>query len=486
MTEIFLDELKTYLFPDISEEIISSPIYKDHIQNYFTISQTTYFYRGYLKPSINLRAQIYRAVELSDKNKEFIIFYSFNGIIIRSFTQTPNSISTDFDFYFHQGDEFVFIPPNYHQIKETELSYYQKLIQSFCQSERVNGKILSMQERANTFLFLALIKKDETLPTKWSEFLTGGVTRLYNFPANRLQAVLDTFSWKVRESFNLANDGQIIIKVRSTSLDDFEEKHNQIIEKANNPDFYMTDWYKLDLQKNIKSQQAAFGITRLLAQEWQVLPLVNTNRIYLKNKGYRTCNNELFQIAEKNFLSDQLKNIVNLEGWDPISLTDYSEMDNWEIFGLIGLDSGHFCSVLDLVQLSKNPLTQQEFSLEFSENLKNLVNLMPTTFRKGYPIQSFKPELIIKPKEKNISCYIKTNKENLFWKISYNLPENVIDYIVELINIKWTNGSIFSNLTHWDDYKLLFNPQAYHVFDENIDETNLSKIKEKLRILDSL
>lgn len=507
MTDSCLNELSTYQFPNISKDQLLEDPYKIYTQMYIQLSDDFDFFHGYCKPNPIRRAQIYRALQFSTDPKhlndqklhslsfndnlqnEYIVFNTPDGLVIK---KKKNCHLDKYEILLNESDQLVFIPPKYDQLSEYEFSYYRRLLSNFVHSEKIPGTILFTVEQDCKFLFVALTSPIRTkLSKKWTQYIQGGVIRKYKFPSHYLLAVLNNFPWLVRKKFKILPDKDICIWIRSPSLDDFEFQLNKIYAQSYHSEFNMMDWYHIDLlDVIINNELAVIGIIRLLVDNWIVIPLIKTSRLYILNKTDSDCSLEIIQ--------KRLKEIENfdLEGFEPFTVRRYDEMSVLEKLGLIKTPQNHWYSILSLYQSSwthtnknfRDPLTNLKFSKGFKSELIQICKNIHPIFNRGFPPKLFEPELITVETESEfpkILFYVKLDSKNssdlnpeqiLFWKIpdfrSYQpeFAKLTLDAI-QLIVSKWSDKSLFQARTFYKDIYLIFNPQALYVWEKTLSRT---------------
>ena len=240
---ILFEELSTYQFPQVSSEELLLEPHRAYTEMYIQQSQGYHFFRGYINPTILERAKIYRALDFShtlshtlgqgksssescSEGYPYILFVSSKAVVIK---KRPDYEFPQYDFFLSQSDQYVFVPPGADRTDQYDFVYLRRLLSNFNSTERISGKILFNQEQDRYFLMLALDRplRDE-LTRKWTEYIQGGVIRCFDFRPDRLDQTLTYFGWSERDHFEILSNGLIRIWVRSSSLDDFQQKVTSI------------------------------------------------------------------------------------------------------------------------------------------------------------------------------------------------------------------------------------------------------------------
>lgn len=467
MNDADLLELSQFQFPSITIDELTTQPYLAYVQDYKYKYGEYKFYRGFKNPDIYERAKIYRAIDLCcDDNMtmdNFIIFNSSEGLIIKC-KHIP--IDSEFDLYLSQDNSYIYIPINCNKLDQYNYSYYRRMLNTFKTNERINCKVIRMNEINNTLLFLS---SKNPLPVdlniKWKEFTQSiGVIRKFIIPSDKLCKSMQMFPWEYRVSFLIIDD-MIELTVRSCSLDDFETRL-KTIESSDS----ITLKY-IDLDFIIKDEYEAFGLLRILNRN-DVIPLMNTSRIYFTDD------------LDLNLIEQYEYNGILPEGSEIYTQEDYSEMSKYRLASLIKVPTGNLYSLLDIYRNPKkeDPYTREEYSQDFILQIEDIMNNLKGIFTIGFPPDRFEPELVIIESEpdmiiQTISFYIKIrNILSVFWIIpdlrntEYN--KITLDAISILVK-KWSDGSLFKNSNIYSDINLLFSPIALHVFEQTINNLNI-------------
>lgn len=502
MNDTHLLELSQFQFPSIGIDRLTSDPYQSYVQDYKDKYGEYKFYLGFINPTVNERAKIYRAIDLccSLQNhdekfslKDFIIFNSSEGLIIKC-KHVSTELSTNFNHYLSQDDNCIFVPDNCDKLDQYNYSHYRRMLNNFTISERINCKVIRMNENNNILLFLSSEKSfaDYDLKTKWYEYIHGGIIRKCQVASNKLCIALKVFSWVYRSTFSI--DGEYIeLVVKSSSLSDFESR----LDIINNSDPIELNHLNLDF--TINDEYEAFGLLQIISKQMEdvshIIPLVGTNRVYYDKS---LIEDMIYQYQPEYELPD---------GCEIFTQDEFNEMSKYRIASLIKAPSGNLYSFLDIYRNPKkeDPHTRQNFPVEFIDQMNHTINKLKGIFLTGFPPMTFNPELITVESGYDsiiptISFYIRLSgtesTTEVFWIIPDLRDTEYSKITFDAIGIlvkKWSDGSLFKNsfpytniIPDWrgidsciaknpdyGDIHLVFSPIALYVFEQTINNLTI-------------
>lgn len=487
MSEITdLSELTQYHFPNIPIERLNEETYRSYIRIYSSLSASLKFYRGFDRPDSILQAKIYRAVRLTygshDKEPQpesCMIFRSPHGLVIKVKEIYPE-LDRSFDIYLSQPDNCVFLPPGYDRLDRYEFPYYHDLLLNFKKNleSLERSTLIRCSESNSEFLFLCLQEpSDFDLSSEWRNYLQGGLHRKITLSPGQVPEAFRRFRWSERVQTEI-KQGQVILTIRCTPLDEFNKRIDQINEEDG--------WILHDLGIPIENEQEAVGLLRKVGSK-NLIPLIGSSWCCLQS--------ELVKKVEASLMDWPQEEIPN--GVEVFTQVDFSEMSSLQRSSLIRAPNKTFYSFLGLYEQTRgesktDPLTRQTYSEEFLKKLDEEFELINGPFLDGFPNALFDPQLITicpdlteEVTEPSISFYLQTTNHeevdtHLFWRIPDLRRTEFASLTLEAIQtlvLRWSDRSLFKGYRpeRRMNPNLIFSPSAYYVFEKNAQEIDLGR-----------
>lgn len=385
-------------------------------------------FRTYFNPNSSLRAQIYRAVQLSPS---VYIFLENNDVVLKGQEE-------EYLRHYQASEDLTFSPKECTCLNIDESYYYYRIINNFIQDQKITGLAYELLDHDKTFLYISLKQKVEQIERLWDEYLRGGVIYKISFHQKLVFEMLRTFKWDQQIKFEIKGD-----QIEGT----FRSKTKKAITSQGQEE--KVDY--IEIPEIIQDYYEAIGIIQLVQEE--VSPLIQTHRIYFKSPNKE----KIKQIV------DSYQGItLPREGIEIFSQEEFKSMSRFRQASLIKACSGNYYSIVDLYQscISKDPLTRQPFDKDFLKKINLNLSLEQTLL----------PELLVTTLNEKISFYVKiSSKKELFWTI----PNAKLSLeLTKVLVMKWTDGSLFNprvRVTEEVDPYLIFSPKAIYLFEQKFE-----------------
>lgn len=486
-------ELSQYHFPNVALDQLQKHPYYNYTQMYYTLSSHLQFFKGFLNPSTELKAKIYRAIHLANAKQslstdDFIIFTSEDGLIIKCKEVLNEAFNSCFEQHLNEPDSCVFIPEGCQQLNKYEFPYYRKLLLLFAQNlPQIKASVLTFSGNNPDFLFLCCeVSPDLDLAELWQEYLNGGLLRKHTFKLNELASALQVFDWKYRHAFEITSDHEVTMVVKCTSLETWQTKLQQITPATE-------DYSLLQLKVPIYTPQEAFGILRILQAAnldvSSVMPLVGTDHMLVLTAQL----NQVEQILNQTSSRTDLPSGVEIFTQMP-----FDQMNLWAQHGLIKAPSEQHYSFLHLIEYNSNtdPLTRQEYTSDFKQSLEQIMQETQGIFMQAFPPIKFDPQLITTQKDGFVVCQMECFAQKYtFWHIP-DLRDtqyaSITMQAIQILVVKWTDRSLFKGYHSEScmDLMLVFHPLAYYLFKKHTwpeqPDQQAQQLQEQLEILASV
>lgn len=479
MDDDALHELVRFQFPRAGTSELLSKRYLPYVQMYRDLYSKYIFYKGFVRPDHITRAKIYRALQLCCDNrynmKDIIVFTTIDGLIIKTLYAEDEEFTELFDIYFNQDEFYVFVPPGCDKLSREKYAYYRRALNNFIENEQLSCEIYKANEHDSIFLFVSLTSP-RSLTQAWKEYMEGGVIRDLLITNNQLVAAIQIIPWYNRIGYEITSEDNIIIKVRSSSCQNFN-KQREMIESH-----IRVELEYLQMENIITDIYEALGIIRALSgfKDKKIIPLPGTNRIYTEK--------DVQDI--KDVLDNYMPDIERIpEGVEIFTQEEFVTMSKWKLASLIRTPSDKLYFALDLYKhLDLDPITREEFTNEFKASVREILDVELMT---GINIEPGLPELIMLSSEpeaniKTVSFYIKIKNHTVaFWIIpDLSTTEYAVITLeaIRLLVIRWTDRSLFSSKLpgmcdiemnmNGIDLHLIFSPQLLYIFEQTTKKLN--------------
>lgn len=312
--------------------------------------------------------------------------------------------------------------------------------------------------------------------------------------------------------------------------------------------------YYLDLDSTISSELSLMGIVRLLGDQWRVWPLMGTNRIYLENIKSKSCTNSLIR-SRLNYLatnslkdssgvgdsgkeessgkdtnpgkeessgiegelSEEERAYCNLIAYPSFELNDREDV---EIFTMMSFESlpaldrvglirvnQHWYSILGLYQSGYtkklvDPLTRQILSPELTQQIHEIVGLLPPSLTTGFPPPTKQFKLIQTTSTYNSTKFVEffllselpalgpelPGERVFLWAVpdfreceDDDLKNMTLDAI-EIITLKFSNQVIFQDRRHHQDVHLNLDPRMLYLCERSYGNLHSKDYHELLTL----
>lgn len=437
-------------------------------------------FKEYDNPSNLQIAKIYRAINKSNiaiircqwiPNQKFYIYVS----------QMPSVVlQNSYNIFMNQTDLYVFAPFDTFSICEIE--YNKRLLKNFMKCEQIHGTIICDKE--TEFIFISLDIPYTNLAIAWKEFITGGIKRKLIIDLMLVEQYFEIIPWKNNLRFKLVQGSEKEIEI--TYICNSKEQHYEWLNKIQHNKRGKFRG-RLNLSQIITDEHMAYGICRLLKDITEVLPLIGTNIILLKEKSYINYVEQCLNEYEAYPIKDE-------ELVDIFTQQSINEMNKYERMSLIGAGPYTFLNVYMTSKRGKykDPITREICDIE-----KDFIfsNIFLDSFWK---MENNEPEIIIENRNTKVYFNIKYINEIVnFWTIpDYRTLEakyaDITEMAIQLIIIKWNDKTIFSNIICGDDLLLYFSKIVLHAF-EGTDifekagdiDVQYQEIKKKIQMINS-
>ena len=481
-----LQGLPQYLFPGLSSGELHKDPYLPFTKMYLSTVTDSTFYRGYLRPSPLERAKIYRALTLccAGDIRKFLIFTSSEGLIIRT-KPVPHLalISDRFDQLLKDPDDLIFLPRGNEHLTEDQYPYHYKLLQLFRKTLSIDTRIISMQEYESKMLFLSGEKSLKGIQKRWNRFLGGTLTQKIFFSPFQIKSALAIYPWTYREQFKVQPD-QIQLSVLEYLPENAQKRCSLINESVGD-----LGLHTVDIGVPVLNQHELFGLLLILSEIWSdkisdMIPLIGTSKLILPYSP------DLTQTSIRNAILQFTPPLLPESEVEIYTQEPFLEMSNLKKANLIKAPSGHWYSLVDLVQtqLEKDPITREEFSFEFRDIVQRKLDQTKIGLQGFPPPKCPEPECIqVTSEEGGNSFYIRVSHEETFllWKLP-PMDDDFISDVTTILKIKLTDGSLFGPfketcIKYKLDPTLILAPGVYSLFHEILENPAVVFTEEKVR-----
>jgi hypothetical protein len=240
------DELNRYQIPPGT---LDSDTVGNYRRLYLKMSQGKVFFRGYVQPEPELRARIYRTVDIL-KYYNFITLNTTYGMVIKC---PPLPLGLEIEEVFDRLllEERVFVPKGCDKLVNSEFHYYRRLLSSFVRDHQIPAKIVMNVELDRFFLFLSyFVDPPARIENLWKQYLQGGIQKTIAFTPDRLISVCENFPWadRVRWECYPGEPDIIRLTVRTRTKRDFDERIGRIRHRP--PQIKLYRYNLLDVLQN--------------------------------------------------------------------------------------------------------------------------------------------------------------------------------------------------------------------------------------------
>jgi len=453
------DELDAYQIPNIDRTVSS-----EYVRFYTKMSLGRVFFRGYIRPDIETRAKIYRAIDilnLRHKQANFINLNTPYGLVIKH-SQCEDTWSFDSEYdelTAWDANDVVFVPKGYDSLQSDKFGWHRRLLNCFVKDCELIARIIMNTECDRYFLFLSfpLPGLYPDVGELWKDYIQGGLTyfiqlsSIYLVPACQIFSFTERLLWIV--------DGELIyLKVRVKSKRDFQDRLRCL--QRSDP----VPLLKILLSETLQNENSGFGLLRLIKGDSQkCIPIIGTPWVYA---------DQPIQISSRR---NNLEG-VSEEEIEAYSQDSFSSMDSYRKAGLIKGPSGKWFSFLELYQGARiDPTNREEFTSEFNAEIDQIFHQIKDgigeDFLNGFPPRKLEPELIVKSDQDMIDFYLRTEEgDTWIWQIP-NMENTIHVPVVEsalmIMAAMWANRKLFSNSWFRSDPLLMLNPIALEIFENS-------------------
>ena len=231
-----------------------------------------------------------------------------------------------------------------------------------------------------------------------------------------------------------------------------------------------------------RSNQSVFGAIYAIGSDWEILPLIGTSQIYVRNRFSQDLTREIIQ--EKLLAFALPKDLMGNECY---SLTEFSEMNIFEQADCQCIDGNYF-SRMELLRASnhphfRNPLTQAEISLTILQTLQSFRNWISLELQSGFLSPNWEPEINTLKEGDFYHIYLTVSSDISIriWSIPdfsdtsyFKLTEGAL----ELITTKFSNKLLLNDRYFATDPCLSLHPKILYLYEQTQQgrlATNLTK-----------
>ena len=461
MSEL-LEQINTYQIPpDATPEHISR-----YIEFHKRVSEGKVFFRGYVKPDIQTRARIYRAIHILNNLYPEVKFINLNtnyGLVLLHRSEFGIDLNQEYDHLISQVNR-SYLLKDCDNLTHDDFRWYRRLLNCFIRDQlpEIDLTIIMNIEINRYFLFLSSQGDLDqgNIETMWSEYRSGGVHYTIHVQPNQLVSTCQVFPWEYRIGWSVLND-QILLTVRAKSKDDFHQR----VDRINTGSTLIQH----SLPETLQDLRSGWGLLKALQAPQVtvrgptvVIPLIGTNFVYL----------------DQSVVDINLEN-QDIEGVEIYSQDQISEMDSYAQSGLIQGPSGNWFSFLAIYQDKRvDPTNRIEFSASLNTEIDQTFHDISTGIGKhwliGFPPDRIDPELIRVVNDSLVKFYLKvTDRLIWIWEIpdlSHTIYEPIVESAINVLMSKWTDKSIFTSRfpqgLNWDPL-LIFVPKALEIFEHS-------------------
>lgn len=458
----YLSELIEYHFPNVSQEELLLPPYKEYVDLYCEKSVGLLFYRGYTNLSSVDRAKIYRAIDILGIDK-FLVFNSEKGLVIKTRSPVLERIEDHIS-----DDRLVFVPDGYDRVSGLDFVYYYRLLKDFRRNVPSIRKcpVIRMNERGSVFICLVMNSPPtEDLKSLWRNYLSSGPTHELEVPLSKVFGLFRTIPWKHRTTCTVRDD-RLVIRSVGLSLKQAQDYRTKLARLEDEPVRLVELSQELD-------EHEALGLLTLVNDPKKWVPLIGSCFVAT--------------------LSDEpLPTPPQLEvgvGVEIFTQEDFSDMSSLKKCSLVQAPSGKWYPLLSLLQSQKyDPLTREEFSESFRAELTHRLDELNGPLLNEFPPEKQEPQLLVTEHSdcKALSFFLMFDGvQTVFWQIpdlrNTEWEESTIRAI-NVLTMRWSDHSLFVSSAPRTDPLLMFRPHFLQVFwtSRSLIETEPSKQARRL------